>query len=1180
MTNLIVFSKKYVKKEAQSPVEGTLGEGAVAKISDVNRRFVAAFLALVFAISSLIIGVNFSTKAEDTVASLTPGAVTDEDSGMVLNKYLTPQDNGTYDLTLEAYSTAKTNQINEKIPTDFIIVADQSGSMSTTDMPTGTATVKSNQYLETIANSTQGYYYYDSKTNNYYRVYGVKDYLYRYYAANYWYVGSLIDRFGTDLGWFMSNTSATTTFENQMYFREEVGGKTYYRPITMTVKGSALRYDIQFYYTSASTGSRTYFDRENTTYSSNGKSPWYRNVITGAVMNSGTLWSAADSVVQGLSSDDHNYTYAEVNVLFSKINTGMYINYPMYDRNVGYTKLCYRDINGEEHEVPSNQNSGQSTWEFCNASGQAITTNSGSTRPTYSGLYQFSGTTSRLTALKTALNEFAQAVANETDSFGAVDNKISIIGFSSTTSSKTYDGNSSANNYNNTELLTGDNVTISSNNGVQKATADGNESYYYGTALVDSTNGTVGQVNSKVTAAINAITAEGGTQPEDGLNMAYKVLTNRGATQYTIRSGNQKGKVVDRNTSVIFFTDGQPGNYHTSDQYAEANDVIEAALDIKQYGANLFTIGVFGESDGNPLTYTHATATNSSGEDPNWKYLGGWVESYHDTYPPYSWYCLRREWRPGTDGYTDTANDTIFDYMSVTSSNYPEAEDYIAPEWLSGKFSGNYVAATDGKRHKETSLSTNQYYRMASNQDTLVAAFLQAVSMNNEEMDSTVNMDENAVLTDTISDNFELPADFEDNLNQYVQVRTQKGNYNSETKGVDWVSTTERFERTPEYDLTKRIISVTGFNYFENHITDDVEFGKKLLVTIKGLTPKESVTSTNEAILYSNTSAAVTGTAIIGDGEDNVEERAVNFPRPAITRHSYTLNVTGDNSNNATFKVSTSLTGGTGSLDNVIVVKPDGSRMKYSSYTSTDSQQFEMTNGEVFYFENVPDGYQVQTAITATDTDYTYTWTDAASTPTLNTTTATTNAYNYVNSAMNINSVANTRTVTVKEAVTGSYANEGDTFTPTLYLVPPSGTTVTENMTFGSITWVKDGEDNQLKTTLDAIQGNNTDSVAVTVPAGWTLKVEQQDDNYDIQSKRYAVDDSDTSADIPNDGVMLSGDMTITITNVRDSIPIEGLSDNSNDSHVLLYVLIGLALIALVAGGYTFWKKKDEFGEE
>ena len=470
----ILFSKKHVKKETRRAHYGT-DHGvsyALARGTDLNRRFVAAFLALVFALTTMVVGVNIATKADDpnTVATdpLKPAGEKGkkgDTSDMVLNKYLTPNGNGNYDLTLEAYSTAEVKPIKEKIPTDFVVVVDQSGSMDTQDMPTGTPTVQNNKYLEDIANGA--YFYKDG--DNYYRVYGVKDYLYRYYPANYWFTGDIVEHLGTDIGWFMGETDATTDIDNAFYFREVVNGTTYYTPIKTTIQGKIGTYVMRFQFPSKITGNTYKFDREVTTYSSNGNSPWYKNVLNGDVMTSGALWSTANGTVQTLYPNDNEYTYSTIKLLLAKPRTGMYINYPMYGRHLSYTKLCYRDVKGEEHTLPSNQ-SGQTVWEYCDDNGIARTTDSvTSARPTYNGLYTFPSTTDRITALKAALNEFAGAVANETDDFGAVDNRISIVGFSSP-------------NYSNTELLTHTERDISSGstNGWQKGTCDNNVSEYYG----------------------------------------------------------------------------------------------------------------------------------------------------------------------------------------------------------------------------------------------------------------------------------------------------------------------------------------------------------------------------------------------------------------------------------------------------------------------------------------------------------------------------------------------------------------------------------------------------------------------------------------------------------------------------------------------------------------------------
>lgn len=1191
---VILFSKKHVKLEHRRAVYGADGGAAyaLARGTDLNRRFIAAFMVLVFALTTMVIGVNIATKADDpnTVATdpLKPAGEKgkkSDTSDMVLNKYLTPNGNGNYDLTLEAYSTAEVKPIEEKIPTDFVVVVDQSGSMDTQDMPTGTPTVQNNKYLEDIANGA--YFYKDG--DNYYRVYGVKDYLYRYYPANYWFTGDIVEHLGADIGWFMSETDATHNIDNAFYFREVVNGTTYYIPIRTTIQGKIGTYYMRFSYPSKLTGNTYDFNRQLTTYSSNGNSPWYKNVINGDVMSGGALWATANAAVQTVYPSVNAYTYSTLNLIVARPRTGMYINYPMYGRHLSYTKLCYRDVNGVEHTLPSNQ-SGQTVWEYCDDDGVARTTDSvTSARPTYSGLYTFPTTSTRISALKAALNQFAQAVADEEDDFGAVDNRISIVGFSSS-------------GYNNTELLTHTerNITGTSTNGWQKDTCDGDASEYYGKGLVDSTNGTVGTINPKITRAITAITANGGTQPEDGLNMAYKILTNRGEkTTYTIRSGANKDQVINRNTVVIFFTDGQPGDYHYSDQYTEANEVIAQAKQIKDYGKTLnpgtsiFSIGVFGESDANPLTYTHETRTDYEGENKAWKYLGGWMESYHDSYYPYNWYCLRRQWRPNSsDGYTNTPNDTIFDYMSVVSSNYPDAKNYIAPEWLNGNFSGNYIAATDGDavRQKSTAVRDpntneyeNRYYRMASNQDTLVAAFLQAVTMNNEESSHDSIPADSIVLKDIISDSFSVKLNSENRPT--IEYYKQKGEMGSD--GFAVFDDTEN----PRDPITNpgggfnddNLLTVTNFDFSGEYIASD-HVGHKLIVVIKDVIPNSDVTSENST-LFSNQDGA--GINIIG--EDDSEDSIGEFPKPYISRHSYTLDVSGDDESKASFKVLPSLINGKSDLNDVILVYPNAegelTRVKYLDNLNQPTKEFDMKDNQKFYFENVPDDYKVKTSVTAQYNQYTYTMyanDDTGNTSELRTDAATDRTLNYEDSILHITSVANTRSVTIRETVDGSFANNNDEFTPTLCLVPPTGQQVPEGgATYDGVKWDKDGTNNCLRyTPQQGIRGNNTDSISLTVPANWKLIVEQTDDNYyEVTAKKYVLGTSGTSTVIPPAGVEITDNLTITITNTRDNIPVTGVNDSSNHNW-LIYILAALGGLAAIGAGIFLWKKKDEFVEQ
>ena len=866
----------------------------------MKKRLLSLVLCLVM-VFALFPTFAAPAMAADANGITNPAPTADPSGKLNLTKNLAPGADGTYDITMESWATGevKTQGIVEKIPTDFVLVVDQSGSMDTRDMPTGTPSVQNNKYLEDIA--AGAYYYKDG--DNYYRVYGVKDYLFRYYPANYYYVGDIVRRLNQRLSWFMGDTDATANFANQLYFRETVGGKVYYQPITLTVAGRIGTYVISFKYNSKITNGEVEFNRDDETYMNGHHAPWYKNLAGGGLIDDNwgislpligrVGYPQVDDVVQGLYRNDNEYTHSTFQIIPEivfggwKLETGMFVNYPMYDRHVGYTKLAYRDVNGVEHVVASNQN-GQTTWEFCDDDGIARSQQAAdSARPTYSGLYTFPTNDERITALKAALNEFAQAVANEEDDFGAVDNRVSIVGFSGTSSSVAHDPSGSPNysNYNyNTELLTHTdrNIANNSTNGWQKSECDSSISEFYGKALVGATNGSVGTVNSKISRAITAITANGGTQPEDGLNMAYKVLTNRGTGEgkdtYTIRSGEREGQTVDRNTVVIFFTDGQPGNLHMSDQYSEANEVVSEASNIKGYkNTSIYSIGVFGVSDANPLTYDGRNdyTTDNQGNRVRvsslnrgyWEYLGGWVETHQSNG---TYFCLRRQWRPNNaDGYTANPNDTIFDYMSVVSSNYPDAENFIAPAWLAGNYvpANDYVGATDGVRHIETHVTengqrVNKYYRMASNQDTLVKAFLQAVTMNNEEItsDTSVPLDATAIFKDKVN-----LADFDITgatyTVQWQPVKEQNGQIVNNGSAVTKVD--------PTAVPADGQINYSGFNYSANFVTSAHD-GQKLVVTITGLTPKKA-----------------SGTLVSNDGKAGVygpedEEATVEIASPTL----------------------------------------------------------------------------------------------------------------------------------------------------------------------------------------------------------------------------------------------------------------------------------------------------------
>lgn len=231
-------------------------------------------------------------------------------------------------------------------------------------------------------------------------------------------------------------------------------------------------------------------------------------------------------------------------------------------------------------------------------------------------------TTTRLDALRAAMTSFANSVAekaagadktagNEDD----VDHRIAIVGFSS-------------GNYNNTELLTGVNITTGNRYSPNKG--GGRTPYYYPTgyakngaqygSITDTQYGSALQSmkeqagRDSVTNAIGALTAHGGTQTLDGLTMAENILANSDGT--------------GRNRVVILFTDGETNS--------EPGDVVNKAYTLKHtYGATVYTVGIFEGANGQPPLTTTTDASNRlmhrvSSNYPDARYVSGRNGGYRD----------------------------------------------------------------------------------------------------------------------------------------------------------------------------------------------------------------------------------------------------------------------------------------------------------------------------------------------------------------------------------------------------------------------------------------------------------------------------------------------------------------------------------------------------------------------
>lgn len=160
-------------------------------------------------------------------------------TGVELNKTLTLQNDGTYAITLEAYATGTvtTTTVTEPVPTDFVLVLDQSGSMADS-ITSYTYTEKMSQGYSYSNLQKPKLYYKDGDT--YYQVkrgsYETGSWLSRTYHYYLYY-----QKDGTT--YYLSGTGTTTTRPSEYTSSSDIiwTGTLYTRTKTSQTKLAALK---------------------------------------------------------------------------------------------------------------------------------------------------------------------------------------------------------------------------------------------------------------------------------------------------------------------------------------------------------------------------------------------------------------------------------------------------------------------------------------------------------------------------------------------------------------------------------------------------------------------------------------------------------------------------------------------------------------------------------------------------------------------------------------------------------------------------------------------------------------------------------------------------------------------------------------------------------------------------
>lgn len=433
-------------------------------------------------------------------------AKSDPDSGMKISKTATANADGSYTIMLEAYATgAKViSEITKDVPTDIILVLDQSGSMAD-----DIGTVSFSAYTGKNARNVNLYTHrHNGGDNNLWHKLDDGSYVSVSVTKTTKY-----NELSASLPNYSYRSDCYYDYVNNLY--EKVGDE--YKKVTLTYAYSYAERDYVFTYTFSDGSSITSVGTDTSPDLGN-HSPLYTPVADG---------------------NDTVYTYT------------------------------YTDGNGVEQTIDTS--TGQNT---------SFTT-------LYSRTTSTAGGGSRLNALKSAANAFANAVAVKAagedgdinTTADNIDHRIAVVGYADTDWDYDY----------NTGVFIGNTL-----NRYEDAAAE-----VYSTALQDmsTTNG-----KNNVTASLNALQASGATRTDYGLIMAKGIL-----------DANPVPAGETRNRVVIVFTDGSPTSSNGFERDV-ANSAISTANAIKAGETTVYSIGIFSGAD-----------ASTAGKEPDEDYYDGFL---------------------------------------------------------------------------------------------------------------------------------------------------------------------------------------------------------------------------------------------------------------------------------------------------------------------------------------------------------------------------------------------------------------------------------------------------------------------------------------------------------------------------------------------------------------------------
>lgn len=369
---------------------------------------------------------------------------------------------------------------------------------------------------------------------------------------------------------------------------------------------------------------------------------------------------------------------------------------------------------------------------------------SGSMADDFNGNETNNETDTRQYAMKQAVNKFIDNVAKKAKDEG-VEHRIAIVKFAgkstNTVGDTTYkeDGN----RYNYSQV-------------VKELTAVNDASGVNATTLK---------------TAVNQLQAKGGTQTQNGLNHAQRLLSS-------VDSARDSSKVV------IVFTDGMPGDYGFEESVATS--AIASAKSMKDAGVTVYTVGIFTGANVGQLYGDTGFRYNSNGSVGS--YWANWITS---------------------DGIDVPAGNRFLNYVS---SNFKNASEIGLKSYSAGP---GWVVTKNFTRDK------TGYYMTARNSTALNNIF---TSISQTIGTANIDLGSETVIKDIVTPYFTVPQDA-------GAIRLSTAAYNGSAFGAPVAADPSV---TAAIDPATRAVNVTGFDFNQNYVSTNAKadgtFGKKLII--------------------------------------------------------------------------------------------------------------------------------------------------------------------------------------------------------------------------------------------------------------------------------------------------------------------------------------------------------------